>query len=502
MKTLVIQLDRTEDAGSIRDKVTWGKASRVLLVWPVNTVMFERKIDLVAIRRICASQGSRLGIVCDIPEVMAEAEELQLPVFESVNHAMRKSWERRKSRKGKLVNSAHVDERQAIEILRLGKAIHFNPLIFEDRVKIPIFLLAVLSVFILLIFLLPSATIIIYPQSQTTEMTIIFEVRENSASTNSPGVLSASSKTAIISGDITIPTSGSIEIPNGKATGAVTIINLTEGDIVIPERTIIHTNTQPSVRFYLMEEVLLSGKATMQGIKIEAIEEGLSGNIVAETLSRMDGPIGSQVEINNPLPTSGGSVRTYRSVTQIDVDQAIQQLEKRLANQAVVEISHNLSEEEILLPTTIININTIEVSEFPKIGQTSDSVRVSASFEFSGLVIQKDDLESQAEIILSANQPLEGWTGIVKNPAKVSILSQTYNPKDRIANLVVLTSKKFIPPVDIVQLQNLFVGKPLEDAEVLLSETILQEQLPEIRLLPSWSPIMPFLSSRIHIEVR
>lgn len=502
MKTLVIQLDRTEDTGSIRDKVTWGKASRVLLVWPVNTIMFDRKIDLVAIRRICASQGSRLGIVCDLPEVMAEAEELQLPVFDSVNRAMRKSWERRKSRKGKLVESAHVEERQDIEELRLGKAIHFIPWVFKDWVKLPIFLLAVLSVFILLIYLVPSAMVVIYPQSRTTEMTITFVVRENLASTNSPGVLSATSKTANLSGDITIPTSGDIEIPEGKATGTVTIVNLTGGELVIPEGTIIHTNTQPSVRFYLIEEVLLSGKETMQGVKVEAIEEGLSGNVAAGTLTRLDGPIGSQVEINNPLHTSGGSVKTYRSVSQIDVDQAILQLEKRLTTQAVEEISNNLLEEEILLPSTIFNINTIEVTEFPKIGQSSESLRVNATFEFAGLVIHKGDLESQAEIILSANQPLEGWTGIDNNPAKVSILSQTYKLKDGILNLVVLTSKKFIPPVDTVHLQNLLVGKSLEESEVLLSETILQENSPEIRLFPSWSPIMPFLSSRIHIEVR
>ncbi len=222
MKTLVIQLDRSEDTGSIRDKVTWGKSSRVLLVWPTNYVVFDRKIDLVAIKRICTSQGSRLGIVSDDPLVCAEAEELQIPVFDSVTRAMRKGWDRRRRRKSISSFESGNARPQRIEDLRINQGIHRKILHHPFILRISTLTVGILSVFALILFILPYAEIHIYPVGQKQEMKVEFQVDSQQNGTSNPGILHGTMVKATVEGEITGPTTGIVPVPDKKSKGNIT----------------------------------------------------------------------------------------------------------------------------------------------------------------------------------------------------------------------------------------------------------------------------------------
>jgi hypothetical protein len=501
MKTLVLQLDRTEDAGSIRDKVTWGKASRVLLVWPVNFLLLDRKIDLMTIKRICASQGSRLGIVCDIPEIIAEAEDLNIPVFESVNLAMRKSWDRRKVRKASGPISYKEIGNSDIEQLRIDnyRAIEFWKI--NQKMNTPIFLTAIIAVVVLLFFLFPSANVTIFPQGRLSEMQIEFRVHEAKDNTSTPGILAAAKKTLTLNGETTIPSTGSQQVPELKAGGYVTITNLTSREVAIPSGTIINTLSNPPIRYKILEKVTIPAEEAIAKIAVEAVDPGESGNTDANSITSLDGSLGLQIEVTNPDPMTGGSNKIYQAVAEADISQAADKLKKILTSQAEIEFTKILSDQEIILPSSIQVVQIKEQEKQPEVGQVGLLFNLKQTIEFSVLVINRVDLERQADTILSINQPAKGWISSSDKPLEVQILSQKLDAESELVILKISASKKLIPPLDTSSIRNAIAGKSKSKAFEIINGSVLNEKSPEVQTSPVWLPFLPLLSTRIQVEV-
>jgi hypothetical protein len=501
MKTLVLQLDRTEDAGSIRDKVTWGKASRVLLVWPVNASILERKIDLVVVKRICASQGSRLGIVCDLPDILAEAENLQIPVFESVDRAMRKSWDRRNSRKfGKKIPEIPIENKN-IEKLRIEK---YNKSVFleiREDFKLPLFLLAIISLLVLIVLLFPSASVKVFPQSLKSEMQIEFQVRETQEIGSTPGVLAARKKIINLNGEVTIPTTGSMQVPDQKARGSISISNLTNTEVVIPKGTIIQTRSNPPIRYQIIEETKIPVENTLTEIAIEALEPGIQGNTDMNTISNLDGTLGFQLQVTNPEPIMGGTGKAYQAVSEVDIKKAEEDLHKQFKSQAEAKFNQTLADDEIIIPSSIQPKEVLKEAALPEAGQAGTFLRLSQSVDYSVLVINRTDLEKQSELILKANQTANGWTNPKSRKVEVQILSQNLDEEGGSVILKTKASETLTPPLDLSFLSSKIAGKSKFHASEIINSSILKDKSPEIHTFPDWLPFMPFLPSRIQLEV-
>ena len=97
MKTQLIQLESHDDIISIRDKMSWAKTPRILLVWPRKGRVGVRPFDLVLLRRHAESLGAELGLVTHDAEIRAAARPMALPVFSKTGHAQRKPWPLRES---------------------------------------------------------------------------------------------------------------------------------------------------------------------------------------------------------------------------------------------------------------------------------------------------------------------------------------------------------------------------------------------------------------------
>lgn len=502
MKTLVLQLDRTEDTGSIRDKVTWGKASRVLLVWPVNFILLDRKIDLVTVKRICTSQGSRLGIVSDIPEIIAEAEELHIPVFDSVNRAMKKGWDRRKNQKTVGYAAHRKAGATTIEKLRIDKYKSIDFWKIDENLKIPVFLLAIIAVFTILVFLFPAADIIIYPQGRLSEMQMEFRIHESVGIASTPGMLAATKKTLKVNGETTVPSTGSLLVPDHKSSGKVTITNLTSSGINIPMGTVIQKLSNPPVRYKVLESISIPAKVSTAGIGIEAVEPGEDGNAVGNTITSLDGPLGLLVEVSNPDPVTGGSSKIYQAVSKTDAALTADKLQKILSLQAETEFTKILGDQEVLLPSSIQVVNVAEHSEQPEVGQAGALLKLKQTVEYSVLIINRQELENQADTLLQANQPVKGWVKSHVNPVEVHILSQKFDKETGSVVMTIFASEMWIPHLDTNSIQNQLAGKSKSRAIEIINGFVLNSKMPEILTLPNWMPFLPLLSSRIQVEVR
>src|SRR5574338_373405 len=94
MKTFIVQLETHDDVISARDKISWAKARRVLLVWPRKGSVLERPVDLLVLARHAKQNGAQMAVVTRSPKVKTYAAELGIPVFSSAAQAQGVVWRR------------------------------------------------------------------------------------------------------------------------------------------------------------------------------------------------------------------------------------------------------------------------------------------------------------------------------------------------------------------------------------------------------------------------
>src|SRR5215470_4540602 len=99
MKTQIITLESHDDLISVRDRMSWAKTPRILLVWPKYEKVTLRQVDLKVLQRHALSLGAQLGLVTRTRRVRQDAEELRIPVFESTGQAQRVAWPKPRRRK-------------------------------------------------------------------------------------------------------------------------------------------------------------------------------------------------------------------------------------------------------------------------------------------------------------------------------------------------------------------------------------------------------------------
>lgn len=501
MKTLVIQLDRTEDLGSIKDKVTWGKSSRVLLVWPVNYAVFDRKVDLVTIKRICKSQGSRLGIVCDDPAVCIEAEGLNIPVFESVNRAMRKGWDRRKRYKGSL--SVPDDYMQSIDIeeLRIQRKGEEKEKSLQPANRIALFVAGIMAVFALLLVLVPSARISIFPLAQKLEMNVEFVVKPAPGGASNPGILRGEVITTVVEEETTGTTTGTTSAPDQKARGIISITNRSDKDIDLPAGTIVLNNAVSPLRFQISQNATIPARGVVSGIAIEALYAGKDSNSPENTVTRIDGESGLRLELTNPEPISGGMDKSLPSPSNEDIRKLHEVLEKKLELKAGKQFSSMLNADEVLLPSSIHkNENKME-SINPEIGQVGPTVRLTSKDEYSAMIINQKEFVEQAKALLVANKVLPGWTITEREPLNIQITGQEFENISKTVKLQVQIKGLMIPIVDETALRRQIAGANRDTAAAIIADQVLCDRTAIIETWPVWLPFLPWLESRITLLV-
>src|SRR6185369_7386449 len=95
----IVTLESHDDLISVRDRMSWAKTPRILLVWPKFEKVTLRHVDLKILQRHASTLGAQLGLVTRTRRVRVEAEGLGIPVFESAAEAQKIAWPKPRRRK-------------------------------------------------------------------------------------------------------------------------------------------------------------------------------------------------------------------------------------------------------------------------------------------------------------------------------------------------------------------------------------------------------------------
>mgnify|MGYP000094313150 CR=1 FL=1 len=502
MKTQILQLEVHDDVISILDKIGWTQTERVLIVLPRRRRILTHKLDLLRLKRHSQKRGCQIAFVTSDPLVKALAQEVNLPVFHSIQKAYQAEWPKESAMQfppampsgDKKPLEAQMATLQAI---RSKNTTYLLPL----WTRLGWFTLAVLAVMSILGVLAPSATIRFTPPVQQQTITIPIIATHRAQQARISGEVPISTLRVTVSGRKTIKASGAITLPKDFATGEVTLTNLTDQTIEVPAGTVLRTLDQKPRRYATQQTVLLkTDNEKTTTVTVQALEAGSAHNAQPNEIKAVEGLLGLKIAVNNPSPVQGGSDMTASAPSEQDRRLLFQQLQAELIEEAKDRIPNELQKGDLLLPESTIKTVVLRQQYIPEKASPSDSLSLDLEIEVSFGVVTRQSLLDLGDQILASSlpagyQPLrDTFTATCQNP-----FIQTENG-DYTCNLELFreVQLRFNPE----EIRQLVVGKSISNASRLLQQTYRLSEPPNIAILPRWFPILPLLPMRIEVVTK
>ena len=402
MKTQIINLEPFDDIVSARDKLGWAKADRVIVVWPVQGRILTRRLDLILLRRQAHAMGARLGIVSHDHVVRQFAVELHIPLFDSMDEAHNPSWPVALPGADEHQQSTPQIDLDRDHIKQVRRRRLRPPSLLSRMVAIQGIVIA--SILLLATFL-PWAQIELDPETYSSSQVVILQL-EPELEMPQEGVISATQVSLVLSGSLRMPTSGQVDFPSARATGYVVFTNLGDQAITIAAGTGLRVEQDGELRFVTLEPVNLPGRENSRvEASIEAALPGADGNLPADAIRAVEGPLGLQVEVTNPEPTAGGADETRAGVAASDLPAARRRLLEDLTELASLQIEADLEDGQALSLGSL-QVDQVLSQEYDRqAGQAGDTILVSMRVQFTAWVYSPGEVEAAVRPLVAESRP-------------------------------------------------------------------------------------------------
>ncbi|MEE8356198.1 MAG: baseplate J/gp47 family protein [Anaerolineales bacterium] len=497
MKTQIIQLEIHDDTISVKDRMDWSQAPRVLLIWPERGKVMKSRLDLVLLERYCSAHGSQLAILTTELEVRYQAEEAGIPVFQSRNTAQLQSWRK----------SFREFRRREVE-QQASEPRDYNVFDREERpirrevpvwVRITLFTVSVLAVIAIGAILLPSAVVFIIEEEIQQEIVIPVIADPTAKEINISGIIPSREIVVLLDQTASLTTSGQIPLPDEYAQGEVLFTNLTDEPIDIPKNTILSTEGEYPILFVTLSPRKTTGEIGEQSVvRIQALEAGTSGNILAGQITRINQAFGADLSVKNVEPTTGGTDSYIPAPNQKDRDSLSSSVTEEMQELALVKIQEQLSSEDFLLNPDLIRIEIIQNEFSPSADSMGDTLTLTRKARYYMDYISGKDLKTLASNFINAR-----YLGEDIKPIMESLrLTQLSNPVSGsnhtfIWDLGIIWNEiRQIPEHEVIQL---VLGEEPADAEKILEQSLDLKETPQIILSPNWWFRLPALPFRINV---
>jgi hypothetical protein len=505
MKTQIIQLEAHDDLVSIRDKMGWGQAARIVLVWPLKQDLLSRQLDLLLLQRHSRALGAQLAIVATHPQLRYHAGQLGIPIFRTLRQAQAKKWRGGRRRHLRVQRINPPPDTQAIRkhLFDLRHAWYQSAL--ARRAYYSVTLLVVLA---LAAGLLPAAQISLQPEVRQQQLLVTLSTNPSINAPTRSGEVPARLKQVVIEGRDSLAVTGRIEVPEKAAEGSVRFTNLTEKIVSLPAGTLVSSlgeagNVQ---RFQTLRPVSIpAGAGQVASAPVQALNPGTAGNLPAGQLVVIEGPQGLSAAASNPSPTRGGTSRTARAPSEQDYSLLARQLGETLEQAALAEALRLLPPGSFAIPDSLRLVEVLEEESLPEPpleGQPpwpSAALDLTLRLEFAVLVVSGDDVRLAAGLALDAALP----AGYVSAGEEVTLqpLGEPEPGPDGVYRWRLQARRTIHASLDRDLAVQLARSRAPDQAVEVLSRALPLQNPPVIEVSPAWWPRLPMTAARIHLVV-
>jgi hypothetical protein len=510
-----VQLETGDDVSSVRDRLSFVRGQKVLLIWPENGTILTRKLDLVLIQREAMRRAIRLALVTHDAEVVKHATELNISTFETIGSSERGRWRRGRSKVFTGRFQRPQDEPIPDDLKDVASRIYSEETAQERRWKlIRRAVAAVVFVGVAAAIgyvVLPSATVQLVPAQTTVDIATTITASPQSLGIDIENRIIPSTQLSVqIEDNGTLETSGVQAMGEAAATGSVVFINQTEQAVTIPASTTVTTSGGNIIQFRTMSEASLPGGIGLQiEVPIEALTDsaGAVGNVDAGTINTVVGPLASAVTVRNIAPTGGGSSRTQRTVTQGDQDRLLATVRQQLQNRAYVEMQSRISASQCIILETVRIVE--ERSDWQTFSAQPDEVADTLSLDMRAVVeaVVVDEQFGQQVVYAQLSHQVQQGQSIIPQSVRYDLgceSVESVNPATGEVVFEMTGSGTVIAQIDADQVRSALVGRPLNDAiAYLVTDLPLQAGMPpQITVWPEGWTTLPLLSPRISIQIQ
>lgn len=476
-----IYLDPDDVLGSIKTRIEQVGDARLTLVVPYGLRALRNPVALRLLRRYLESEGVRMTVVSRDPEVaqLARAEGLEV---------------RRSEKAGVLgLDPDVVHSGKAYAAYQEEQAHHRKQSRIAVSAALAALALAVALPLSAAAMLLPSATVVLFP-----EMRVVEEVVQVRASTSAPR---RDATYLAVPGEalqVEVETEEVVDLA-----GAVQLAARAQGSIVMSNRSTSTFDVRPGVRVgtangkvYTIQAplILLPGQDGV--VSIVAEQPGTAGNAAAGTIDRLfDANLGPLAGVTNPLGIAGGRDRANPRVTDAHHQQLRDQATLAAREAGLRLLQEQKSPAQSFYHQSIVFKITREELD-PPVGQEAMQATLRILGTARAVAFRGDEVNRALFKYIA--QKVEGGQ-LVESAFDTSPLElvrwdgEEVDFSMRVKGLVA-------PRLEEDYLKELIKGRPVKEAEALLVEQVSFAGRPRIETEPFWSSGVPVFPWRINIR--
>ncbi|MCZ2126879.1 MAG: baseplate J/gp47 family protein [Anaerolineales bacterium] len=493
MKTKIITLESHDDLISVRDKLSWAKTPRILLVWPKYEKVVLRILDLKILQRHADSLGAQLGLVTRRLNVRRDAEALGIPVFKTLTAAQKGFWGEAAPRERRVPPPPKADLRQMRDEARVKEAAWRTSLLG----RLIAFSVGVAAVLILASLFVPRAVITIQPETRDVALEIPVNASPSFSSVSLSGEIPAQTLSVELSGEKTLQASSLVTTPKTKAQGAAQFTNLSADEILIPAGTVVATDAL--IRFATLYAARLpAGANKTVEVKIAALDAGPQANVEAGAIRVIEGALGLSATATNVEATSGGANVEARGASEEERAALRDSVLADLKEKAKAEARKQIGANDWLIDDALA-IENIQSEKFsPPDGEASPTLTYAADVEFSARYVAETDLKTLALSSLTASVPPDfSASGEMTLAPK----SAPFTDSTGVTRFALVAKQPVRRNADAAQILNLARGRDPQTAAALIQKALSLQSAPQISLAPSWWKWLPLIPFNISVVV-
>jgi len=503
----ILELHEHEDVHSIRDRLEFAQSDRVLIVIPPYSEVLKKRIDLQLVRRFAQEKRLEIALVTRDLDLRALAAELEIPTFFTIEAGQRRQrW--RSSQDDDLGPYRPPDRSEARRAARDRDA---RIALSGDETRRKIWSIAqvgliglvALAILFAVFAVLPSAELVLVPQSErvVSNVTILVDPEAESVDV-AGGRVPARSVTTDIRGEVTIPATGRKFIPTSRASGVVFFVNQLNIPVRVTQGTVVRTSAgSQALRFVVTSDVEVpAGIGAQAQAPIEAVEVGAQGNVPANFINEIEGVAALSLRVSNPDETRGGGDREVTAVDPADLDAARTVLLENLKQQALDTIAANeLEPTEFLLASSLSTDAILDATFDKEVTEQATELMLQMRVRFSALAVDSEDANAIVFAAMQVQSPARYGLlpdGLVFQRSTEVALSDTGQYRFEMQGIGYAAAD-----IDVSGALKAIAGKPAGSAIEILEQSLPLQKPPKITIYPSWFPLVPLLPVRVHTVV-
>jgi hypothetical protein len=251
--------------------------------------------------------------------------------------------------------------------------------------------------------------------------------------------------------------------------------------------------SKSGARFTLDTATSLPAGARNVRAGITAAEPGSGGNVGEGEINALDPSLPNTVSVTNQKPTSGGTDRDGKVVTQDDVNKLKDQLVKKAADQAVRQLQSAAGDGRTVPPQSV-DVKVVNEQYDPGPGADADQFTGKLTVRATGTRFENKDFNDVVTRMVLGELP-PGLEPPAEGP-RISV-PEVLGVDGPLVKLRVQASATAVQKIDTGAISSALSGKTLAQARTVLQGVEGLAEPPEVDLWPAWAN----RAYRVQVEV-